>query len=375
VYSPTSPADYSRLAGTPFNSNRLRKLTAIIVGAGALGNEVARILGLLGAGNVKVVDPDIVQPSNLPRSLFFWDRNVIGHSKVAALTKAAVSWFPDTNWTPINAEIADVGFQKILGADLIFSCVDSDLARLETAYISTKLGIPVMDAGLGRQNFAHGRVTYFPGKRETACYGCVLSPRKRRELLQIWTATLRPCTPATETGETELVSTPTMAAVVGALQVEFGLRNLFQEQGKEPVKSHTLEIRLDPDRWLSEFTTGVSADCPFHDQAKETMLPLADPGCTVKEFLDGAGADHLVLDWPVCMEAKCLSCEKKWQPRLRLAALRRHGACPSCGSKSILETETVRTIGHNSSLLNHPLADLQLPLDHLYTVQLRADKQ
>jgi molybdopterin/thiamine biosynthesis adenylyltransferase len=374
VYSPTSPADYSRLAGTPFNSNRLRQLTAIVVGAGALGNEVARILGLLGTGHIKVVDPDIVQPSNLPRSLFFWDREVIGQGKAVALTKAAATWFSDTDWIAIGAEIADVGFQKIANADLIFSCVDSDLARLEIAYISTKLGIPVMDAGLGRQNFAHGRVTYFPGKRETACYGCLLSPRKRRELLEIWTATLRPCTPATENGETELVSTPTMASVVGALQVEFGLRNLFQQQEKVPVTSHTLEIRLDPEKWLTEFTTAVSSDCPFHEQDSETMLPLPNPVCTIKELLDGAGADHLILDWPLCMEAKCLSCEHKWQPKLRLAALRRHGACPACGSKSILETESVRTIGHNSALLNHPVAALQLPLDHLYTVQRRADK-
>src|SRR6266498_1188996 len=150
---PTSAlaADYSRLTGTPFSSERLGKLSVIVVGAGALGNEVARILGLLGTGHVKMVDPDTVHTSNLPRSTFFWPKNAIGQNKASALVKLASSWFRDTCWTDITVEIADVGFQKIAGSDLMFSCVDSDLARLEIAYISTKLGIPVMDGGLGRQ--------------------------------------------------------------------------------------------------------------------------------------------------------------------------------------------------------------------------------
>lgn len=373
MYSATSAADYSRLAGTPFSSNRLRHLTVVVVGAGALGNEVARILGMLGARQVNIVDPDRVQTSNLPRSVFFWHHRAIGQNKATSLVEVARSWFPDTDWTAFPMEIADVGFQKIASADLIFSCVDSDLARLEIAYISTKLGVPVMDAGLGRQNFAHGRVTYFPGRKDSACYGCLLGPRKRRELLELWHATLRPCTPTAETGD-QLVSTPTMASVVAALQVEDGLRNVFEQRETTSVKSHTLEIRLDPERWLGEFTTSVSADCPFHEPTRSKLIPLPHPQSTIRELLDSAASDHLLLDWPLCMEAKCLVCEHKWQPRLRLAAFRRYGSCPSCGSKTILEVETIRSMGRDSVLLDLPASALQLPVDHLYTVCLGDDK-
>ncbi len=330
---------------------------------------------MLGTGRVLIVDPDTVQPSNLPRSVFFWDRAAIGENKAASLVRVAASWLPDTKWSALSTEIADVGFQKIVDADLIFSCVDSDLARLEIAYISTKLGVPVVDAGLGRQDFAHGRVTYFPAKRDSACFGCLLSPRKRRELLELWHATVRPCTPAAETEAGELVSTPTMASVVGALQVEFGLRNLFRENGAEPTQATTTEIRIDPDQWLRQFTTPVSADCPFHEIDPPRLAPLPRADCTVGELLDSISAKELVLDWPVCVEAKCLACERKWQPMLRLAALRRRGSCPGCGSKSILELETVRTIGRNSPLLNLPVTALQLPVDHLYRVRLRTSKR
>jgi predicted RNA-binding Zn-ribbon protein involved in translation (DUF1610 family) len=74
------------------------------------------------------------------------------------------------------------------------------------------------------------------------------------------------------------------------------------------------------------------------------------------------------------MESKCLACEHKWQPRLRLAGFRRYGSCPACGSKSILEIETIRTIGRNSPLLDIPVAALQLPENHLYTVHRDTDK-
>jgi molybdopterin-synthase adenylyltransferase len=124
-----SNVDYSKLSQTPFNSKLLRELAVIVVGAGALGNEVARILGLLGTGRVTVVDPDIVEASNLPRSTFFWDKDSAGQNKAKVLTKIASAWFTDTTWYAIPVEIADVGFQKIKASDLIFSCVDSDLAR------------------------------------------------------------------------------------------------------------------------------------------------------------------------------------------------------------------------------------------------------
>jgi len=367
-----SNADYSKLSQTPFNSRLLRELAVIVVGAGALGNEVARILGLLGTGRVTVIDPDTVEASNLPRSTFFWAKDSAGQSKAEALAKVASGWFTDTNWIAIPAEIADVGFQKIKAADLIFSCVDSDLARLEIAYISSKLGVPVMDGGMGRQNFAHGRVTYFPASRESACYGCLLSPRKRRELLEMWQATLRPCTPAAESEEEGLVSTPTMAAVIGALQVEFGLRTVFEIRNGKPAKSTTLEIRVDPERWIKEFSSGVSVDCPFHEEDREKLHPQPSADCTVRQLLNDASAHHLILDWPLCTQAKCLTCQQKWEPKLRLAALRRHGQCPSCGSNNILEVETIRSVGADSPWGDLPLSALKLPVDHLYTVRKNA---
>ena len=42
-----------------------------MVGAGALGNEVMKNLALVGVGTTYLIDLDVVEPSNLSRSVLF----------------------------------------------------------------------------------------------------------------------------------------------------------------------------------------------------------------------------------------------------------------------------------------------------------------
>ncbi len=341
-------------------------IRSVVVGAGALGNEVARILGMLGAAQVVVVDPDVVEATNLPRSIFFSGGKSIGQNKARALAARAEDLFPDTNWVPIGNEIADVGFQLLGKSNLLFSCVDSDLARLEIAYISRRLNVPVVDGGLSTHNFSHGRVTFFSRCRNQACYGCMLSPRKRRELLELWQATLRPCEPA----DTNLGagSTPTMAGIVGSMQVELGLRNFFGVGQEDTTASRSYEIQIHPQIRLDSFAVPTSVDCPFHESVGQ-LTAMPDANATFSDLLESVSGERVMLDWPICVEARCIDCGREWPPMLRLAALRRRGRCPECGSAQVLELQTVRTIGHDSSWLHSTPAALQLPADHLYTVQ------
>lgn len=366
MYPESFAVDYSRLERTPFTRERMRQVRALVVGAGALGNEVARVLGMLGAAQVVVVDPDAVEASNLPRSIFFSGGTIIGQNKARALALRAEELFPRAIWSPIGKEIADVGFQSLAKSNLFFSCVDSDLARLEIAYIARRLNVPVVDGGLSTQNFSHGRVTFFPGCLNHGCYGCMLSPRKRRKLLELWQATLRPCVPTESNAEAG--STPTMAGIVGSMQVELGLRNFFGTEQENAVPSCSYEIQIHPQLRLETFTVPASADCPFHEIVDE-LVEMPGQNATFCDLLDSVAGEVVILDWPVCVEARCIDCGKDWTPMLRLAALRRRGRCPECGSAQVLELQTVRMIGRDSPWLRSTPAALQLPADHLYTVQ------
>src|SRR5262245_16638488 len=127
--------DYSRLESTVFRRERLRSTSALVVGAGALGNEVVKNLALLGVGQVTIVDHDTVEASNLTRSILFCGTDIAEHlrkktpkSELLALRAREIN--PDVDARAVVGEVADVGLGTLRRADVVFSCVDNEMARL-----------------------------------------------------------------------------------------------------------------------------------------------------------------------------------------------------------------------------------------------------
>lgn len=362
----TESEQFSRTAETFFSRELMSKLKFLVIGAGALGNEAVKALGLLGAGSVLIVDPDRIEASNLTRSVFFRLADE-GRYKAETLASAAAAIFPYTRWDFLNLEIADIGLAKLAHTDLVFSCVDNDLARLEIGWLGLRLNLPVSDAGLGGPDYWRGRVSFFPG-RVGACFCCKLPPARRREILttahsrgnSCWADTIVPILP----------STPTMAAIFGALQVDFGLRCLLDlKQQPSTSAAATIEIRLDKHAELTRFATHISPGCPLHGLATQSDACLPYPQATARELLDAQNAEAIELDWPICVSARCTRCGKDWQPMRRVAWLRRFGACPECGSRQILENENLSFFDRNSHWADVPMIHLGLPSDHLYAVR------
>jgi molybdopterin-synthase adenylyltransferase len=357
--------EFSRLEHTVYSHARMASLRAVVAGAGALGNEVVKCLGLLGLGHILIVDPDTVEPSNLTRSVFFRQDDSIGANKAAVMAQAAGKLFPASNITAFPGEIADVGFQHLRDAGIVFSCVDSDLARVEIAYIATKLNIPVSDGGLGTADYRQGRVSYFPD-RHAACYGCLLSSRLRRDILTLWSSPARPCWDMNETGTgMAFPSTPTMSAMIGALQVELGLRGLLQP----PAGAFTVELSLTEVPALRQYELRQAKNCPFHQAPGMLVTPCSESG-TIHELLDQTGlADPvLVLDWPVCACARCITCGAEFLPMRRLADFRKRSRCPRCGARDLQEMETVYSVNRSSRWAGHRPADLGLPPSHMFSI-------
>src|SRR6266567_9561155 len=63
---------YSRLKLIEWwDQNILSKARVMVIGCGALGNEVLKNLALVGVGYILLIDFDMVEVSNLSRSVFF----------------------------------------------------------------------------------------------------------------------------------------------------------------------------------------------------------------------------------------------------------------------------------------------------------------
>lgn len=327
-----------------------------VIGLGALGNELVRQLGLLGVAEVLLVDPDVVEPANLAKCAFFRRPGAAGRLKAEVLAEAGGEWFPRTRWIPAAAEIADVGWARLAGRQVLFAGVDRESARLEIARIATRLDLPVCDGGMDTAG-AGGRVSWYPGRR-AACHGCRLTAARRREWLRSWSSAAHPCRVPEEPGG--WTATPQLAAMTAAMQVHFAIG--WARSGEREARS--VEFRLEAPLRLEEIRLPLNGGCPFHGPGPARLVPIAGP---FREAL--AEGEEACWEWPVCLRARCLDCRHEWNPRQRAVRLRRQGACPACGSRRLLELETRSSVSRAEPLAELAPEDLGLPPDHLYSIR------
>jgi molybdopterin/thiamine biosynthesis adenylyltransferase/rhodanese-related sulfurtransferase len=90
VFSPAELSRYQRhfaLPGFgPAGQERLRRSTVLMIGAGGLGCPALLYLAAAGVGRIVVLDPDVVEVSNLQRQVLFTSADV-GEAKVAAAAR------------------------------------------------------------------------------------------------------------------------------------------------------------------------------------------------------------------------------------------------------------------------------------------------
>src|SRR5437016_14635599 len=77
-----------------WDQNKLARDKIVVIGAGALGNEIVKNLALLGVGNLFIADMDRVENSNLSRSILYREKDN-GTLKASAAARAAKEIYPD----------------------------------------------------------------------------------------------------------------------------------------------------------------------------------------------------------------------------------------------------------------------------------------
>src|SRR5436190_20571953 len=96
---------YSRLRLIQWwDQEKLRAAKVLVVGAGAIGNEVLKNLALLGIGHVWVIDFDCIEDSNLTRSVLFRQADR-GQSKSRIAARAMQDINPDVQVHAIHGNV------------------------------------------------------------------------------------------------------------------------------------------------------------------------------------------------------------------------------------------------------------------------------
>jgi molybdopterin/thiamine biosynthesis adenylyltransferase len=381
--SSVTERDYGRLDPTIYNRKRLSSLKVMVVGAGALGNEVIKNLSLLGLGTIYIIDRDVIEASNLTRSVLFCVPQI--HQIIANRTwkaEFAASRVreinPEVRPFAIVKEIADVGLGVLARMHLVFSCLDNELARLELSWACQRVNVPFVDAGLGRTNYSSGLVSVFPGSAGP-CYACRKGRQRRREILQELHGLEDPCWLKERQLEEQgsVATTPVMASVVGAMQVEMGLRHLLTPDPSSSTEGKSVRVALAPNPLMECFSFAASPECPLHEAKvgeivklnnnRSTDISVAELICATKgEAQSDEGT--LCLDWPIIAEAECRHCRGQWQPMMRKARFQRVGRCPFCESNNVAEREVLNSIDLSSRWASMTLTQVGLPAQHIHEV-------
>jgi adenylyltransferase/sulfurtransferase len=378
----TGSRDYSRLDSTIYNRARLSALNVMVVGAGALGNEVIKNLTLLGLGAIYIVDRDVIESSNLTRSVLYCvphvQQIISNRTRKAEFAASRVREInPEVRSVAIPKEIADVGLGVLARMHLVFSCLDNELARLELSWACRRVNVPLVDAGLGTTNYSSGLISLFPGVGGP-CYACRKERQKRQELLQELYGSEDPCWMKERRLEEQgaVSTTPLMASVVGAMQVELGLHHILTQQSCTVCEGKSVRVLLSPNHLIECFSFAVSRECSLHEGNVGAITKLNGYSCddmSVAELISSitekteSAEGSLCLDWPLIVEGKCRHCGLVWRPMIRKARFQKEG-CPSCNSADVTVRQVLTAIDNSSPWASMTLAQLGLPPQHIHEV-------
>ena len=209
---------YGRLRLIPWwRQERLAEARVLVVGAGALGNEVLKNLALLGVGTVIVIDLDAVEPSNLSRSVLFRLEDG-GRSKaeVAAIRSSEIN--PEVAFHAIRGDvITDLGLGVFADVDVVIGCLDNREARLWVNRQCWKVGTPWVDSGIQE---IQGVVKVFVPP-DSACYECAMTARDYQLLNVRYSC---PLLSRDQILEGKVPTAPTIASMMAALEVQEALK-------------------------------------------------------------------------------------------------------------------------------------------------------
>lgn len=222
----------------------------LVIGAGALGNEVVKNLILSGVKSITIVDVDEVAISNLNRCIFFRTEDAqASRSKAEAIAHRTRELNEVVKLEAVVGKIQDLPSERFLEHDLVFGCLDNVAARLHSNSHSYFHRKPYID-GATRGTSGKVQVVIPPS---TPCLQCAMN-RTHYKLMEKRFS----CTGADVTFfEPKMAAEITTTSVIAAVQVREGLKvmsgkadqcikNVWYYDGLAN-RSEVLEVDLDPE--------------------------------------------------------------------------------------------------------------------------------
>jgi adenylyltransferase/sulfurtransferase len=259
----STPSPFARQTLIPgWDQDRVTATRVLIAGVGALGNACATDLALTGFRNFLLADFDMIDTSNLSRTILF-RRGDEGRSKVAVATERLREIALSENPLVIGLDgdvVWDFGWGVYRRVDLVFGCVDSSEARAAVGLPGTAFRVPTIVGGI----HGYDGSVIVQGGPSGACIACSFGREEWANIRQRYS-----CDQVRRVlaEEARFPTTQISSAVTSALMVQEGLKIIHGDSaatgsrifyaGRRPV--------------IERFSIRRSPRCPFHLDAGVVM--------------------------------------------------------------------------------------------------------
>ena len=314
-----------------WDQQRLAESKVLVIGAGAIGNELVKNLALLGIGNVFIADLDRVENSNLSRSVLYRESD-IGRPKAEVAAARAKEIYPGIKASSFVGNIVyDLGLGAYRWADVILGGLDNREARVAINQAAARVGRIWIDGAIERLD---GVARVFDPALGP-CYECTMSETDWKML-----EARRSCALLTrqEMEQGKVPTTPTTASVIAGIQCQEAVKHLH---GLETLAGRGFVFE---GTWHQSYVVNYTRrdDCPTHEAYEPIVVkPWSVATMTVGELLEHARAEvgdgaiielnHDVLQSLEC--PRCLTTEPLFASLGKITE--QQGRCPKCNEPRV----------------------------------------
>ena len=338
-----------------WDQQRLAAAKVLVIGAGAIGNELVKNLALLGIGNVLIADLDRVENSNLSRSVLYRESD-IGRPKAEVAAARAREIYPGIHSHSFNGNIVyDLGLGAYRWADVILGGLDNREARVAINQAAARVGRIWIDGAIERLD---GVARVFDPALGP-CYECTMSETDWKML-----EARRSCALLTrqEMEQGKVPTTPTTASVIAGIQCQEAVKHLH---GLETLAGRGFVFE---GTWHQSYVVNYTRreDCPAHESYEPILVkPWSVATMTIGELLKEAQAEVgdgaiVELNQDVLKSLECPRCQSTEPLFASLGKItEQHGRCPKCGDQRV--PHLFHTLDGSEGLDQKTLAEIGVP--------------
>lgn len=149
---------------------KLKAAKVALLGAGGLGSPAAFYLAAAGVGELRLIDDDVVDRSNLQRQILHTDARV-GRPKVESAAQTLSALNPDVRIDARQERLNAGNVEELLGGvDVVVDGADNFSARYLVNDACVQLGLPNVHGSIYR---FEGQVSVFAPHAGAPCYRCL----------------------------------------------------------------------------------------------------------------------------------------------------------------------------------------------------------